>query len=185
MKGWNSYPEYDPVYKGQGDAKPRPAVSTGKGPAPSLFSGLSPFSRGPPPHTLIPQASRARSHSHGTPFALPIFLLPPRDTKGHPKGHACKASWIFWRQREYFCRICRRCSSSSRCRMRRKLCSSGMLKASHCKWAEERYMGYSKKWLSWQNLFRDRCLRVTQSRIGLPAITFFIPQLYLFWFCCY
>lgn len=50
-----------------------------------------------------------------------------------PGVRAAKASCIFWRQWAYFCRICRVCSSSSRCRIRRKFCNSGMLKASHCK----------------------------------------------------
>lgn len=93
--------------------------------------------------TLIPQAPWALSHSHGTLLALPTLLLPPTGRRIHPRGQACRASWIFWRQWEYFCRIWRRCSSSSRCRMRRKLCSSGMLKASHCNGAEGRYIGCS------------------------------------------
>lgn len=133
LQAWSSFPGQpwptNPVRDGQKGAEPRSATPTGghRGPAPSLFFGLI-----SPPCTLIPQATRALSHSHSTPLALPTLFLPPRGTRGHPRGQACRASWIFWRQKEYFCRICRRCSSSSRCRMRRKLCSSGMLKASHC-----------------------------------------------------
>lgn len=128
----------NPVCKRWRGAKTRSATSIGghEGSAPLLFSGLVLPIRGRPPCTLIPQAhGPCHTHTAGSWHCL-LSCLPPRDIRGHPRGQACRASWIFSRQREYFCRICRRCSSSSRCRIRRKLCSSGMVKAFHCKGVE-------------------------------------------------
>lgn len=71
---------------------------------------------------------------------LPMIAQPrgarsnPLNTETFQPGvEPAKASCILVRARAYRCTICFTCSSSSRCRMRRKFFSSGMEKACHCK----------------------------------------------------
>ena len=65
--------------------------------------------------------------------------VTPSAEWSHPGGEPARASCILVRARAYLCSICLTCSSSSRCRMRRKFFNSGMEKACHCKWGGERH----------------------------------------------
>lgn len=56
----------------------------------------------------------------------------PGVDSSQPGVEPARASCILLRARAYRCIICLTCSSSSRCRMRRKFFSSGMEKACHC-----------------------------------------------------
>lgn len=66
------------------------------------------------------------------PSGQGVHVQIPSADSFQPGVEPVRASCILVRARAYRCIICLTCSSSSRCRMRRKFFSSGMEKACHC-----------------------------------------------------